>query len=64
MDSYPFVFGSILLGDFERPIRTAIIDDCIIPILMGLSQYALDAFVKIWLPVKNRGDHADEGFMF
>jgi hypothetical protein len=55
------VFVSILLRDFKRFVRAAIVDNRIIPIAIRLRQHALDAFAQVLCPIENRSDHAYEG---
>jgi hypothetical protein len=46
-----FVFSGIRFGNLERPIRTAVVDDAIFPILIGLRQDTLDTFDKVLFSV-------------
>lgn len=49
----------ILLRDSYGAIRAAIIDQDIVPVLVGLPEYALDAFCKIFFRVKEWGYKTD-----
>ena len=49
----------ILLRDPCRAIRAAVIDQDIIPVLVGLQEDALDAFSKIFFRVKEWGYETD-----
>ena len=58
MDADPLVFLGIGFCDFKSPISTAVIDDAILPILIGLRQYALDTLRQITLAVVNGRKYA------
>src|SRR5215470_10979844 len=59
-DSDAMVLGSIMASDLQGPIRAAIVDDGIFPILIGLRQDALNALSKVLLLIVNRSYDADQ----
>jgi hypothetical protein len=60
VDPDPLIFLGIGLSDFKGPIGTAVIDDAIFPILIGLRQYAFYALGEKLLAVIHRREHAHE----
>lgn len=49
----------ILLGNPYRAVRAAVIDQDIIPVLVGLPEHALNAFFKIFFRIKKWGYETD-----
>ena len=54
------VLLGVLMRDRQRAIRAAIVDDRVVPMVVGLSQHALDASAQILCAIENRSDHAHE----
>ena len=54
------IFIRIVFGDFQRTVSATIVDNRIIPVLVRLCQYALDAFNKILFSVIDRSYDADK----
>ena len=51
-DSDLWVRLGILLCDRQRAIRAAVVDDRVVPIVVGLSQHALDTSAQVLAPLK------------
>jgi len=62
VDADPGVPGRVLSRDVGCPIRTAVVDDDVVPMGISLGQHALDTFAKILFPVVDGSYDADEGF--
>jgi hypothetical protein len=60
VDMNTAVGPSISLGNLTRRIITAVIYDQIFPVLIGLVEDALNAFLEVSLAVMNGGNNADQ----
>jgi hypothetical protein len=54
------VFGGVFLRNFPSFIFTAIIDDGVFPVGIGLRHHAFNTFSEIGLAVINRGKYANQ----
>ena len=52
--------SSVFLGNLQRRIRAAVVDDDVFPVLIGLGQHAFNALDEVLRPVVHRGDNADQ----
>jgi hypothetical protein len=59
----PRVPVSITLRDFQCLISAAIVNDSVVPVLIGLGEYTLDALGQVFFAVVNRRDDTDERLM-
>ena len=59
-DADPGISGRITLGDLERVIAAAVVENGVAPVCVALRTDALDALAQELAPVVNRCNHADE----
>jgi hypothetical protein len=55
------IFGGIAASDLEGSVGAAVVDDCVIPMRIGLRQHALDALGKVLRVVIEGRNDADKG---
>src|SRR5262249_54304565 len=60
--SKPRITKRILAGDVGRPIGTAVVDDRVVPVRIGLSEHALDTAAQMTLTVVDGSDDTDARF--
>jgi hypothetical protein len=63
MNADPLIFQGIPFSNFESSIGTAVIDDDVFPILIGLSQHTFYALTEIVFTVIDWSENTDEWFI-
>jgi len=62
MDSDAGLLSRLALRDLECPVRAAVVDNNILPELIGLSDNALNTLTKVFLPVVDGRHNANQRF--
>jgi hypothetical protein len=60
VDSDTCISTGVLFSDAEGSVCAAVVDDCVIPVCVGLGQHAFDALAKIAFVVVDWRHHTDE----
>jgi hypothetical protein len=60
VDANSWILASVALGNFERGVFAAVVNDDVFPVWVGLMQHAFNAFSQILGSVVNGGDNAYE----